>query len=220
MEKIEFELLGLHLQEPMALLTNWLMCAFSIFAYFKLSDGLLEDVKQWKKFFFWFTISTFFGGLGHLFFQYAGIPGKFPNWISATIATYYAGKAILERKSDEKTKKNGEKLLLIKSSVLLLLSVIRYKFVFIAIDAILTYVICCGIMAYNLYQRGSKEMRYMVYGVLICLPSVFIFFLNLNPHRWLNKDDLSHLLMLACIFCFYLGANERNETEVLQSVTA
>ena len=52
----------------------------------------------------------------------------------------------------------------------------------------------------------------MYMGVLVCIPSVFIFLLKLNPHKWLNKDDLSHLLMLLCLIFFYLGAIARSKT--------
>jgi hypothetical protein len=214
-DKIAFELFGLHLLEPMALITNWLMAFFSVYAYFKLSNTATEELKFWKKFYFWFAISTFFGGLGHVFFNYFDIPGKFPNWISAIIAGYFAGKAIIENEINLKRKKNFELFLIIKGGILLSLSFVTFKFVFVAVDAIITYVVFCGFVANSYVKRGLVDLKYMTYGVLVCIPSIFIFFFKLNPHRWLNKDDLSHLLMLACIYFFYLGASKRmNHTEV------
>ena len=35
------------------------------------------------------------------------------------------------------------------------------------------------------------------------LPSAFVFLFKLNLHKWLNKDDLSHLLILTGIIFFY-----------------
>lgn len=209
-EIIEFEFAGLTLQEPMALITNWMMSLFSLYAFIKLSKSIQPEVLLWKKFFMWFTITAFAGGLGHLFFQQLGIPGKYPNWITSVLAGYYAGFAMLFNFNV-----NSEKLrlfLILKGIILLALSIIFQKFIFIAIDAILTYIIYCGIIGYKLTKSTSLDYRYMYVGVLICIPSVFIFLLKLNPHRWLNKDDLSHLLMLFCLIFFYLGAKARNQS--------
>lgn len=103
-EIIEFDLFGLHLQEPMSLITSWMMCAFSIYAYFKLTNTTQKEVYFWKAFFSGF-FSTFFGGTGHLFFKYSGIYGKFPNWIATVISGYYAGVAMtVNIKNNQKRK--------------------------------------------------------------------------------------------------------------------
>jgi hypothetical protein len=209
-DKIAFELFGLQLLEPMAMVTNWMMAIFSIYAFLKLKPTSLKtDVYYWKKFFFWFAIAAFFGGIGHLFFNYFGIHGKFPNWITAIIAGYYAAMAVVINSSSVENMKKHKVFVLVKGGLLLILAIYFEKFVFIAADAILTYIIYCGFISNAYVKQGLFEMKYMVYGVLVCLPSVFIFFFKLNPHRWLNKDDLSHLLMLACIYFFYLGAKKR-----------
>ena len=210
-DKIAFDFLGLHLLEPMALITNWMMSIFSIYAFFNLKILKNEDVRNWKKFFLWFGISTFFGGLGHLFFNYFDIPGKFPNWITGIISGYYAGKAVIVNLNDKLLQKKYELFLILKGSILLLASIATKKFVFVAVDAIFTYLIFCGFIAYSLYKKGFEELKYMIFGVLVCVPSIFIFFFKINPHRWLNKDDLSHLLMLSCIIFFYIGAKKRSE---------
>ncbi|MBI1837745.1 MAG: hypothetical protein HYR91_10830 [Flavobacteriia bacterium] len=132
----------------------------------------------------------------------------FPNWFMAIIAGYFAGKAIIYHAKSSDLQQKHEKFLIVKGVVLLLAALISLQFTFIAVDAILTYVIYCGFIANNYVQKGINELKYMVYGVLVCIPSIFIFFFKVNPHRWLNKDDLSHLLMLACIFFFYLGAKK------------
>jgi hypothetical protein len=208
-DKIAFDLFGLHLLEPMALITNWIMSAFSLFAYLKLKNTATHDVVYWKKFFFWFAISTFFGGIGHLFFNYFDNLGKFPNWITGVLSGYFAGKAIIVNLKNNALEKKCELFLIIKGAILLLASIATLKFVFVALDSIITYVIFCGFMANSFYKKGILELKYMTYGVLVCLPSIFIFFFKINPHRWLNKDDLSHLLMLACIIFFYIGAKKR-----------
>lgn len=207
-EIIKFTFAGLKLQEPMALLTNWLISLFCLYAYFNIYKDKSEEVEHWKRFFIVFSISTFFGGLGHLFFQYWGIPGKFPNWITGVLSGYFAGKAIIVRMTNELSKKNLERILIVKCALFISLAIFFQKFIFVAVDAIVTYITFCGIIAYMLYKNGKEEMKYMVYGVLVSLPAVFIFLLKINPHIWFNKDDLSHILMLFCVMFFYLGVKK------------
>ena len=208
-EVIKFELYGLTLQEPMALAANWLMSIFCLYAFFKIRKGKGIDMLWWQRFFISFSIAAFLGGTGHLFFHYLGIPGKFPNWIFTILSGFCAGFAMLVNYPNEVQKKKLRIFIMVKGFILLLLAIIFEKFLFIAIDSILTYVIFCGIIARIIHNLGSTEMRFMYYGVLFCAPSVFIFFLKINLHRFLNKDDLSHLLMLGCLMFFYRSIKER-----------
>lgn len=213
-DKIEFELLGLHLQEPVALVTNWLMCAFSIYAFFQLTDTSKKEVYYWKLFFLFFIVATFFGGTGHLFFKYFGLYGKFPNWIATIVSGYFAGKAMTLNITDKKNQRNYDWFLVIKSMSLLVSALVTLKFLYIAVDAILTYIIYCGVLGWGFYKKGHKEMKYFTFGVIICLPSVFIFFLDINLHKWFNKDDLCHLFLLACIYQFYIGSKSLMKNKV------
>lgn len=208
-ELIEFRLYGLSLQEPMGVATNWMMTIFCLYAFFMLRKGDNIDMMWWRRFFLVFSISAFLGGTGHLFFQYFGIPGKFPNWIMTILSGFCGGFAMLVHYPDKIQKKKLEIFLIIKGLILLILAIISRKFVFVAVDSILTYIIFCGIIARKLYKIGMDDMKYMYYGVLICLPSIFIFFFKINLHRYLNKDDLSHLLMVVCLIFFYTSVKKR-----------
>lgn len=204
-EIIHFTLFGLKLQEPMALITNWMIAGFCFFAFFRLMENNQQEVNWWRRFFLILGISTFLGGLGHLFFYYFDKLGKFPNWITGISAGYFAGNAMLIRLRSQSAKKILQVVLIIKMLAFMVLAIALKNFVFVAVDAIVTYLFFCGVIGLILYFRGFTEMRFMVYGVLVCLPSAFIFLLKINPHKWLNKDDLSHLLMLGCTMCFYMG---------------
>ena len=140
-ELIEFKIGDLILQEPMALITNWMMSLFSMYAYFKLRGTDVREVVLWRKFFFIFAISTFFGGLGHLFFQQFGIPGKYPNWITGILAGYFAGLSMLLNLEQSKGKLFLKLFLFIKGFLLAFFAIYLQKFIFIAVDAILTYII-------------------------------------------------------------------------------
>ncbi len=205
-EIIHFSFQGIKLQEPMAAVTNWIIASFCFYAFLKLKDRNGEEVNYWKYFFITFSCSTLFAGFGHLFFQYLSIPGKFPNWITGIISGYFASNAMLVKMKNQSNKKIFKIGIIVKASTFLFLALWKQNFLFIAIDAIVTYIFFCGVYGYIYLKQGHNYMKYMVYGVLVCLPSAFIFILKINPYKWLNKDDLSHLFMLGCTICFYLGA--------------
>lgn len=218
-EIIHFSSFGLHLQEPMAAVTNWMISFFCFYAFWQLGKVDEPETNWWRKFFLCFSVSTFLAGFGHLFFQYTGIPGKFPNWILGVMSGYFAGNAMLVKMQNEVTKKRIQQVLIFKMIFFIAMAIWKQNFVFVAIDAILTYVFFCGVLGFIYFKRGFQSMKFMVLGVLVCLPSAFIFLLKLNPHRWLNKDDLSHLFMLGCTICFYLGA-KMSSTETTASMVS
>lgn len=206
-DKIFFEWMGWQLQEPMALVTNWMIAAFCFFAWIRLRKWSDKANYWWSLFFLMFGISTFFGGLGHLLFRYFDVYGKFPCWTFGTVANICAAIGVLELKPFSEPVPYAKWIAIVKSLILLTLAVVTQKFIFIAVDAILTYIAYTGVYAFLLKNRGLAELNKMIIGVVILLPSAFIFLGKINPHRWLNKDDLSHILMLGCIIFFYRSMN-------------
>lgn len=204
-EIIPFQILGLSLQEPMALISNWSIACFSFFAFFQLKNAEGEFHRIWRLFFLLFGISTFFGGLGHVFYQYTGIYGKMPSWTFGVLASYAAARAMFTYFENPSLRKKAEKIVLVESVLVLLLALGMKSFLFVAIDAILTYLLACGMLAVSFYRKGIRGMQWIAAGVIVVMPSAFIFLLKINLHRFLNRDDLSHWLMLTCIVFFYMG---------------
>ncbi len=204
-EIIEFSWLGLNLQEPMALITNWILASFSFFAFWSLKKGVSRFQDLWKMFYLVLGVSMLFGGLGHLFFQYTGIPGKFPSWTGGVLAGIYASFAMISLLNTRETQKKIEILVLIKSVTLLIIAFVTQKFLFVAIDTSITYLFFCGYLGIRLSRNNWQGVKFIYLGVLVLIPSAIIFGMKINIHRWLNKDDLSHVLMLGCIIFFFLG---------------
>jgi hypothetical protein len=205
-ELLPFELFGLCLQEPMALITNWLIALTSFTLFFRIQRPLSSFSKHWRLFYLYFGISTFFGGLGHVLFNYFGIPGKFPCWIFGGLSAFHAAKAMI---SVNMLTKNLQLIitlfLWVKLFALTSLALYFGSFLFVMIDAVITYLFFCMGFGFYYWSIGYSNFKYTVYAIIILLPSIFIFTLKLNPHIWFNKDDLSHILMVITIIFFYLG---------------
>ncbi len=197
----------------MAFITNGFIALFSCYAYTSLKHGPTVS-KYWKQFYLMLAISSAFGMFGHTFFHYTGIPGKIPSWFFAIVANVCSGIGMLELSKDFSMKSKWVTVVWIKSVILFGVSLYFMKFIGVALDAILTYILYTGFYAYSLKIRGLPEMKYMILGVLILLPSAVFFLLKLNPHRWLNKDDISHILILGGITCFYISLKKLQNKSV------
>lgn len=217
MEIIQFEMFGLQLQEPMALITNWMIASFAFYAFFNLKRNVSPFHDYWKTFYLVLGISMIFGGLGHLLFQYSGIPGKFPSWSLGVLAGIYSSFAMISVWPNKKQQKILKRFVLLKSIVLLSLAIATKKFLFVAIDTSLAYLIFCGFVAFKLFKKNYAGMKYISIGVLVLLPSALIYGLEINIHRYLNKEDFSHLFMIGCITLFYLGVKKTDEAQLLSS---
>ncbi|MBI2259063.1 MAG: hypothetical protein HYU67_09200 [Flavobacteriia bacterium] len=218
-EIVQLNIAGFSFQEPMALLTNWFIAAFCFIVYFFTPWAYSTSSESFKKFYLFLGLSTFLGGFGHFFYQYTGMLGKNPSWIFAVFAGFYIGKGILVYWRDNIYYAFWHRFLFFKSLFLLLLTLSLQKFVFVAIDAILTYVLYSGFIAWRISIREKKEMKYFVYGMFILFPSAFIFLMDINLHRYLNRDDLSHVLMFFCIIFFYFGVRISNKKYLLNSTS-
>ena len=89
-EKIHFVLFGLDLVEPMAFITDTVLGVLSVGLGWKLTKIKTDHPFRtyWIWFFLVFGVGAFVGGLGHTFFNYWGIPGKFPSWIAGPLSIY------------------------------------------------------------------------------------------------------------------------------------
>ena len=217
-EKIEFVLFGLKLLEPMAFVTDTILAIVSI--YFAYKVGTFNSnhpfYTYWRWFYIIFGLGAFAGGLGHLMLNYWGVAGKFPSWICGPISVYCLEQGMISIFPDER-----------KYALFKLLSTLKFIIVFaifivicatqpiadrldlpflpIAINTIFGVTITAGALGLYYSKVLSPRFKYFYLGVLVMLPSAFIFLLKINLHQWFDKNDLSHMLMIAGIIYFYLG---------------
>ena len=216
--KIAIDFNGFTLLEPNALLTDFIMGAFSIYIAVKLNKIRSQHafLKYWYYFFLTFGIGAFCGGLAHSLFLYTGPQGKFPTWISAILCAFFIEKAMI--KSVDSLNKNNIlgkiafiKMILIFLTVITVISTKAYQnehtigFIPIAIYTLLGIFISVSVISYYNIKRGYHNFKYLIFGVLVMLPSFFIFLLKINPVQWFDKGDVSHLMIIIGNYFFYLG---------------
>lgn len=220
-EKIHFSLFGLDLLEPMALITDVIMGGFSIYLAFRIYKLELKQpfYKGWMYFFLIFGIGAFSGGLGHAMYNYWGIWGKMISWISGPLSIFFIEKAMISVHTNVKTRKllktiSVVKLILVYAVfvvILLTLNVAennRFAFLPIAINTIFGVILSAAGLGYYYAKKFTNYYRYFIWGVLIMVPSAFLYLLKINLHPWFDKNDFSHVLMIAGILYFFLGVKK------------
>ena len=222
--KLAFNMFGLDLLEPMAIVLDFALALVSFYLAYKISKFTFKSLfySTWKLFFVFFGISTFFGALGHGLFNYFGIYGMFPAWLIAPLSIYLIEIAVINGHWNFKITERLKKVYLIKLVLVYLVFFVVYFsassfekpdlfFLPIAINSIIGLFIGVGYFGFKLKQKQSISFKYFVGGILVIFPSAFIFLLKINIHPWFNKNDFSHLLMILGIVCFYLGVSNLNK---------
>lgn len=220
-EKIHFVLFGLDLVEPMAFITDTILGVTSVIFGLLLSKIKIEHPFRtyWIWFFLIFGIGAFLGGLGHTFFQYWGIPGKFPSWIAGPISIYLLEQGMISAHPDDKKIALFKMLSFWKMIlVFVIFTLVCYNapihenpqlaFLPTAINTIIGVILTAGFLGNHLAKKVAIEFNYFIYGLIALLPTAFIFLLKINLHPWFDKNDLSHVLMFTGISFFFVGVKK------------
>ena len=220
-EKIHFVLFGLNLVEPMAIITDTILGVLGVWFAISISKIKIDIPFRtyWIWFFIVFGVGAFVGGLGHTFFEYWGIPGKFPSWLAGPLSIFLLEQGMIAAHPDEK-KLSLYKLISFWKLVLvyIIFAIVCFKapihekpslaFLPIAMNTIVGIILTAGFLGKFYSKKIAIEFKYFVFGVIILLPTAFIFLLKINLHPWFDKNDLSHILMMIAIYYFYLGVKK------------
>lgn len=192
----------------MALILNWIMALQVIYYFLKLKDDYnISFLKYWKKFFLLFALSTFFGGLSHLLFEYFGMTGKIPGWISGMLAISCIELSMASLFADQK-KRNWQYFIIGRFFLTSLLLSMDFQFYWVMIH---TSIGLLGVLGTNstigLFQ-GKTYFRFYLVGILALVFALPFKVMAIDLHLWFNRDDISHIFMIIANYSFYKGIKE------------
>ena len=184
-----------------------------------MSKGITSGLpfyRNWYLFFLIFGWGAFLGGIGHTFYNQLGILGKIPSWLAGPSSIFFLERAMISLHWNKTLTKRLNRLASAKLVAVYL--VFFYLLIFadrsanpnlpflpIAFNTIIGVSGAAGILGFKYTERISAKFKFFWLGVLIMLPTAFIFLLKINLHQWFDKNDFSHILLMIGITYFYLG---------------
>lgn len=222
--KIEWHFAGLDLLEPNAMIGDFILFCTALFLAEKIKTNFPEHpfYINWRSYYIVFAITFLLGGLGHLFYNYSGIWGKYPAWLLGMVATYFITKGMLSLWPHQQQKKRYESAAL----VVLLLGLLMEMGVFVWVDMsmdqskglfIPTLISGIGFIFSLVYigisyqTKIHQDFKILWMAALILLPNTFIQSQKINLHQWFDRNDLSHVLLLISLILYYTVLRKTRE---------
>ena len=204
--------MGLTILEPVTVLTNLLITAVCLYAFFKMKNQATvgKAPKLFRLFFIAMALATAIGGIvGHGFMYAIGKYGKIPGWFISMAAIAFFERAAIEHARP-----------LLKPRFANFFSIFNY--IEIAIFAILTFVTLqfrfvefhatygLFVMVFLLELYVYKKIKdpgsiYIFMGTGMALLAAITHTFKLGFSKWFNHNDTSHILMAVGMYFYYLG---------------
>lgn len=217
---IEFEMFGLDLLEPNAIIGDSILCITALILASKVHKMKPESTffKYWKIFFILFGFSFFLGGIGHTFYNYLGVPGKYPGWYLGILAVYFVEQAAISIYPKEESKKlfkrlSGLKLLLALSAATLVFALVDLSIdpsVGLRVPSANTFIgffFALGLIGSKYIKLYSPGFKFHVYSLFILIPSGLFQVFKISIAPWFDRNDLSHVFLWLSLFFYFWGIN-------------
>lgn len=214
-DKIEFQMFGLNLAEPNAFIGDMILTAFSFYCLLKMKKITSKSAYFlfWRWFFISFAACVFLGGCGHLFLNYFGKPIKYASWYSGILSIFFIELAFISVFPFQKWKARIYTFCF--SKLIAVLSVLSYTLytndfiqnqvssffiplVYFVTGLGLTFTLLAGY-----YKRKvDNSFKFFLICFFLLLISIIILTLKINLFKWLDKNDISHILILTSLFIY------------------
>lgn len=207
-------LFGYKVFEPVTLLTNGLIIAFALHAYFKTKTINNNFSRYWSMFFLLMATSCASGTLSHAIHDQLGHLFLKVSWFLmnalSLISIYFFYRAAFSYYNLNKTdiSKVYNYLVVVWIILLLVATLFMNSFLLIKIHAgiVLVYSLIVHGITYKNKQIGSG---YIVAGILISFLSIIVHSFKLSVGEWFNYKDIAHVIMLISLMYLHRGIQEK-----------
>lgn len=204
---------GIRIDEPVATLTDVLISAVCLYAFYKLSRKKLPGRSQWyfRYYFLLIAIATFLGGvIGHGFLYALGFAWKLPGWIISMISV-----ALIERSAISHARRLIKPavvrfflvLNVIELFTIMTITMVTLNFFWVQVhSAYGLLVVVFSFHAYAYYRTKDRGSYTILWAVGVTAVASLVYMNEFSLHTWFNYLDLSHTLLAIASYVFYQGA--------------
>ena len=72
-----------------------------------------------------------------------------------------------------------------------------------AINSTIGFVFSLVVLGNKYRKEIDKNFIFMIYGVLLLIPSGLFISFKINIHPWFDKNDFGHLILIIAMFFYY-----------------
>ena len=216
--KLEFNWFGLELLEPNALLSD------SLIAIIGITLGLVITKQNktfttpffnyWRGVFFVYGIGFFIGGVGHVFYNYFGMYGKY-----APLLIGLAMPLLIEHAMIALLPKKQQKTFLFLSKIKALLAAVVLTLIFFifedqekalpvmllvpSVNSLIGFAFSCGFLGWKYGKTITPTFYILIATVFVLFPAAIVQIYKISFHPWFDRNDFGHLLIIITLFMYY-----------------
>ncbi len=211
MEETAIDILGIHLQEPVTVLTNILIVLTCAILYFKLNlpTSKPELKKHWRSFFVFFGTSALIGAFAHGFKSYFAEETFYYIWMLMNLSgipiTYFLHCANIELSDfTDKTKQILHYIFIAVILVFTIITIVTNNFASVKINGgiAILFTIIAHVISWRKKMEGSG---WIAFGFIFSISTMIIHTAKLSLGVWFNFKDISHVFMNIALFMIYAG---------------
>jgi hypothetical protein len=215
-DKIDWNFFGWNLLDPNAFIGDLIILTIALYFAYKTHKTQHNTTFfiYWKWFFIVFGIGFFMGGIGHLMYNYLGLPGKYFSWYSGIVASFLVEKAMISIFPKISWRIILTRIALVKMIIALVVATTVYTTVDLKIDqskallvptinSIIGLGLTLGALGFYYTKKIDSCFRYLWLSTLILIPSAFLQSLKINFHPWFDRNDASHVLLIISLILYF-----------------
>ena len=200
--------------DPMSAATDLVVTAVCLYAFFRLRRvmGRLPYERLYLLFFVLMGLCTLFGAfLSHAFSYAFDEKGfyKLPNWICNILSVSSYTFAVIGRTDAVRTLPARRALTVaaaVETLLILAATLWKFSFLFAEIHIAVCLLLFSLPLQLRLWKDGRrKEVRLILIATAMMALVPFILIAGISFAAWFNYNDISHLVIAAALFVFYLA---------------
>ncbi len=208
---------GLRIDEPVNTLTDLLVSAVCLFAFYQLRKRKSSEkaLVYFRMYFLLLGLATLFGGLvGHGFLYLFSFAWKLPGWIISMLSVAFIERSSIEYARPLINPRVGKFFLVLNIVELLtIMTITIYTLNFEWVEFHSGYGLLAIVLpfhGYVYYKNRDRTSLIALYAVMIACLAALVFMNKISLHEWFNYIDISHVFMAIAAFVFYKSALRMN----------
>jgi predicted membrane channel-forming protein YqfA (hemolysin III family) len=208
----QVHLWGLTLLEPVTVVTNLMIAATCLYAFFTLCrmPGRHRAQHLAAYFFLFMALANMVGGvLGHGLLYLTGMWGRLPGWFLSMAAVALFERAAIWHASPLLSPRIASLfswLNYIEIALLATLAFITLNFFWVEVHAFYGLFVVVFSLEYFVYLKtGDPATRNIFMGTALAGVASIVHMFKLGIHAWFNHNDISHLIMAVGVWYYYRG---------------